>query len=206
MYVNRVLIPERGDNMKLSKQVIALSGVAFVAIFGWQIWNTIIAGHIFDAALDLSDRCLTKDESFCLPALGTFEGLEDRLAFAIPALARFTVDPEDYLRLKNHLIPRVKPLAEVQRAESAALERASAALGASLRESMARSRDAKQQSLADARERYAQLAAPKLLFRCNEEITLLASKGLANYNALYEEAEQSCSRQGGVFELIQGAK
>jgi hypothetical protein len=42
--------------------------------------------------------------------------------------------------------------------------------------------------LAQAEAEYSRLGTPKLLYRCGEEVALLAGTGLANYNALYEKA------------------
>lgn len=190
--------------MKLSRRSVSLAvGVlTLLAIFAWQYRNAVIAGKVLDDATYFITECIDK-KSNCGFAGSAYTDLEKRLASIFPPIARLTVDHDKYLYLKNKLMPEAAPDIEADRLELEQFNKKAQDVFKSVDDLIAKSDDARQKALVAYKAEYKELAAPKLLYSCNGMISLLASKGIENYNALYDEARQGCAED---IEIILSAK
>lgn len=103
-------------------------------------------------------------------------------------------------------MPAVLPLAQAEEDSSKAEHAALDTLRDRMNANAERQEKAARSSLAQAEAEYSRLASPKLLYRCGEEVALLAGTGLANYNALYEKAKADCGQAGGELVILESER
>jgi hypothetical protein len=166
-----------------------------------QTWIVNKAQQELDGAVQLSQSCL-KGERMCWAARSTYRNVQDDLRVLLPPLKLWLIDLPALSKLETELLPAVLPLAQAEEGSSKAERAALDTLRDRMHATAERREKSARSSLAEAEAEYSRLATPKLLYRCGEEVTLLAGTGLANYNALYEKAKADCGQGGGELVIL----
>lgn len=111
---------------------------------------------------------------------------------------------EEYQELKNTLWPMVEPRLAFADDQTNKLNQNIDNLRATGKVLQQAKQD-RELAEANLEQEYNNLGSPKILFRCNGDLSLLASKSrLDNYNAILENAREHC--QSGRFEIVESEK
>lgn len=190
----------------IKKAAVALAAVALLAFVGRELFFISKASAVLASATILSKKCDAGEKFYCTAAVSTIRNLEAQLRFIPASLEANIVDAKSLAQLRNEILPRIEPKAQIEDRELEEERQALTNLTKELTANLSEVQKAQQQDVENLKLQYNQLAAPKLLYKCGNSITLTAGSGVQNYNDILARASANCSSSGNDLTILNSEK
>lgn len=156
-----------------------------------------------ELTIGYTEKCIG-GEVHCGGLRATNRNLEEYISKLAKPLSTLITNSEDYQRFNSVLWKNVQPNLEAADREFAGFAKILAE-AKEVKDAIDENQALEAQKNSELESEYQRLGAPKLLYSCNGNFNLIASRGLSNYNSIYFEARNDCG-EDGAFEIISKEK
>lgn len=180
---------------------ISVFSAIIIIVFVWQIMrfnNSKIWAH--DVTL-FAEGCIRGEEISCDLVKPQKNSLDRYLSRSLPPISYLVKSSDDY---KNISLLMEKAKIGLLKAEARRIdEQYEFEKIQGMIKSFEISKNERKENEKKFIAQYQQLSSPKLLYRCDEELSYRYGTGLSNYNYIYTEAKNECT---GNFEIVSSEK